>query len=55
MIWEAPPQSATEEELRKRGVSCIVFYPCGNISPDGDYLQTMQRNVERLQAAFTVP
>ncbi len=55
MIWEAPPQSETEEELRKRGVSCIVFYPCGNVPSDGDYLQTMQQNIERLQAALTVP
>ena len=55
MIWEAPPQSDTEEGLRNRGVSCTVFYPCGNVPSDGDYLQTMQQNVDRLQAAFTVP
>ncbi len=55
MIWEAPPQSETEEELHRRGVICIVFYPCGNLPPNGDYLQTMKDNIERLQAAFAVP
>jgi len=55
MIWEAPPQGETEEGLHRRGVSCIVFYPCGNSPPDGDYLQTMKDNIERLQAAFAAP
>ncbi len=55
MIWEAPPQSETEEELHRRGVNCMVLYPCGNLPPNGDYLQTMKDNIERLQAGFTAP
>ena len=55
MIWEAPPQTETEEELGRRGVNCIVFYPCRNVPPVGDYLQTMTANIERLKAAFATP
>ncbi|MHC5109402.1 MAG: metal ABC transporter substrate-binding protein [Planctomycetota bacterium] len=52
MIWEAPPQPEIKEGLRKRGVGCIVFYPCGNTPPgDRDYLQTMDENINRLQEA----
>jgi hypothetical protein len=52
MIWEAPPASQTEEKLRERGVRCAVFYPCGNVPEGGDYLQTMQANLEALQPVF---
>lgn len=53
MIWEAPPQGETAAGLQRRGVNCIVFYPCSNLPPDGDYLQTMNDNIERLHAALT--
>jgi zinc transport system substrate-binding protein len=52
MIWEAPPASQTEEKLRERGVGCTVFYPCGNVPDGGDYLQTMQGNLEALTPVF---
>lgn len=55
MIWEAPPRTETDEGLSRRGVRCIVFYPCGNVPPQGNYLQTMNDNIERLKAAFAEP
>ncbi len=52
MLWEAPPNAETVEQLRKRGVNCLVFYPCGNTPEDGDYLQVMRRNAEKLKRVF---
>ena len=55
MIWEARPRTETDEGLSRRGVGSIVFYPCSNLPPEGNYLQTMNDNIERLQAAFVEP
>ena len=52
MLWEAPPNAETVEQLRKRGVNCLVFYPCGNIPQDGDYLQVMRSNIGELKRVF---
>ncbi len=52
MLWEAPPNTETVEQLRKRGVNCLVFYPCGNTPEHGSYLQIMTRNAEELKRVF---
>jgi len=52
MLWEAPPNTETVEQLRKRGVNCLVFYPCGNTPEDGNYLSVMRRNAEELRRVF---
>ncbi len=49
MICEAPPDRKTEEELRDRGLRCMVFHPCANAPGLEDYLQTMQNNIRDLQ------
>lgn len=55
MIWEAPPAGEIAARLNKSGVRCAVLLPCGNVPGDGDYLQVMKRNVERLRPVFAVP
>ncbi len=49
MIWEGPPPDETAARLESRGVACLVFYPCGNTPPEGDYLSVMQANIQRLK------
>ena len=55
MIWEAPPLPDTAAQLKARGVGIAVFYPCGNVSPEADYMETMRQNVERLRLVFDKP
>ena len=50
MIWEGDPVEENVARLKKRGISSVVFYPCGNTPDEGDYLSVMQGNVERLKA-----
>ena len=52
MIWEAQPDEEIEKQLAARGVKCVVFSPCGNVSPKGDYLEVMRANAQRLQATL---
>jgi zinc transport system substrate-binding protein len=51
MIWEAQPSQQTIDLLRERGIQAVVFEPAGNRPEEGDYLQVMEQNVERLRAA----
>ncbi len=56
MIWEDQPDAPIAERLKKdHGLECIVFRPCGNRPPRGDYLSEMKANFDRLKAAFTGP
>ena len=52
MLWEAPPLAETADRLRGLGVQSIVFRPCGNRPPEGDYLEVMSRNLQDLARAF---
>lgn len=52
ILWEAPPQEAIVGRLAKLGLTCVVFYPCGNVPEDGDYLEVMRDNAERLRSVF---
>ena len=52
MLWEAPPNAETVEQLRARGVNCLVFKPCGNVPEDGNYLEIMRENAEELKRVF---
>ena len=52
MLWEAPPNPDMVEQLRNRGVNCLVFSPCGNTAEDGNYLQVMSKNAEELKHVF---
>jgi zinc transport system substrate-binding protein len=55
MIWEDKPLEAIVDRLAERGVSVVVFRPCGNVPEEGDYMEVMRRNVERLRPVFAGP
>lgn len=52
MIWEGEPVPATAEALAALDVRPIVFEICENVPPEGDYLVTMRRNLNRLRTAL---
>jgi len=52
MIWEGDPDEAIVAKLKDRGISSVVFYPCGNTPEQNDYLETMKQNAERLKNIF---
>ncbi len=51
-LWEGPPTEAAEQGLMKRGVVATLFDPA-YILRDGDFLSTMQANLDRLSDAAT--
>ncbi len=51
MIWEGEPNSSSIARLEKIGISSVVFDPCANNPPDGDWLSVMRSNVNNLKAA----
>lgn len=53
MIYEDEPSAEIRAELTKRGVTAVVFRPCGNRPPTGDFLTEMQANIERLRSIYT--
>jgi zinc transport system substrate-binding protein len=52
MLWESSPLPATVARLESMGVRCVVFDPCGNRPPTGDFLSVMRANIERLEKAL---
>ncbi len=55
MLWVDDPIPATVDRLRTLGVSTVVFRPAGARPDTGDFLTVMHGNVERLQAAISMP
>jgi zinc transport system substrate-binding protein len=51
MLWEAQPLPASEEQLRARGVTSIVFDPAAQPPANGDFLTVMTANAKRLACA----
>ena len=49
MLWEAEPLDAAVRGLVERGISSIVFDPCGNRPDEGDYLSVMATNAVALE------
>ena len=49
MLWEGQPLEATVRALQKRGISSLVFDPCGNHPEEGDYLTVMAANAAALE------
>ena len=52
MIWEDTPLPQVSDRLESLGVRSVVFDPCANTPDSGDYLSTMQRNLEALRPVF---
>ncbi len=51
MLWEGAPLPATERQLAARGVKVVVFEPLAQPPASGDFIDAMQRNIERLACA----
>ena len=51
MLWEAQPLPPTEQVLRDRGITPVVFNPAAQPPADGDFLTVMTGNAERLACA----
>jgi zinc transport system substrate-binding protein len=49
MLWEHEPLEATARGLEERGISSLVFDPCGNRPEEGDYLTVMATNAVALE------
>jgi len=49
MLWEGEPLEATVGALDERGISSIVFDPCGNRPEEGDYFTVMIANAAALK------
>ena len=52
MLWEDEPLQQTREKLATLGVQVVVFTPAMNRSSQGDFMELMLANVERLEAAL---
>ncbi len=48
MLWEGYPNKKTENKFLELKIDIMVFDPCGNISAKGDFLSTMQDNIDRI-------
>jgi len=51
MLWEGPPLPEVEAQLSRRGVSVLVFEPCGNRPGSRDLLEVFRKNVASLSRA----
>ena len=49
MLWEGAPMAETKSKLAEKGIQSIVFDPCGNRPPVGDYLSVMKSNLRGLE------
>jgi zinc transport system substrate-binding protein len=49
MVWEGEPLATTVDDLQARGISSVVFDPCGNRPAEGDYLSVMAANAAALE------
>ena len=52
MIWEGEPNSESVQRLKELGVESIVFYPAGNTPENGNFLEVMQTNADKLKVVF---
>ena len=52
MLWEGEPVQRAVEELTAIGITGIVFDPCGNVPPKGDFMSVMQQNIMNLESVF---
>jgi zinc transport system substrate-binding protein len=52
MIWEAQPISEIRQKLESMDIGVVVFRPCANRPPQGDFMDVMKRNIENLKTVF---
>jgi zinc transport system substrate-binding protein len=51
LLWEAEPLPPVRAPFDALGLASVVFSPCEQPPPEGDYLSAMRANVARLKAA----
>jgi len=51
MLWEAQPLPRTEQALRDRSITTVVFNPAAQPPANGDFLTVMTGNAKRLACA----
>lgn len=49
MLWENTPLERTQLKLNKYDIKSVVFNPCGNMPPNGDFLSVMKNNIEAIK------
>ena len=52
MIWEDLPLQTTNHKLAEAGILSVPFHTAANRPAEGDYLDVMRANVERIAAAL---
>ena len=52
MIWEDTPLPQMRERLESMGIRSVVFDPCANTPPSGDFLSVMGKNLRALRFVF---
>ncbi len=52
MIWENTPIVSSVLRLEQIGISSVVFDPCANTPPAGDWLSVMRNNLKNLKTAL---
>jgi zinc transport system substrate-binding protein len=52
MLWEGEPLPDSTAELNARGITSVVFSPCGNRPDNGDFMSVMQQNITNLKQVF---
>lgn len=52
MLWEGEPAPTTRARLDSMGVQVVVFEPGGAADGDRDFIETMERNLDRLSDAL---
>ena len=52
MIWESKPLDETAKRLMDLRIQSVVFDPCPNTPDQGDWLEVMKRNTERLAQIY---
>ncbi len=52
MIWEGEPLPASRKRLSQMGIHSVVFDPCANRPPTGDFLDIMRQNLQDLRAIY---
>lgn len=52
LLWEGEPTSAIREAIQgELGVASVLFSPAEGVPDDGDYMDVMRANIERLRLA----
>ena len=52
MIWEGEPLQQSVARLSRMGIKSVVFDPCANRPPTGDFLSVMRQNLGNLRVIY---